>query len=497
MMSPLVSFIMPVVILLLPFLIIQYKGLKCTFEEYLVLLEHYIQTNALGRLFTNFHTESIQEKGYLLMSAMFYLFSIYQNVQICYKFHRNMKSIHLFFHEINHFLKTTQARMANYLQLTETFISDAQVQFRAKLMKMWKTIDKQIGKLQPITEFHYSAKKFMEIGFVLRTFYEFHVLEELEEIIEYSFGFHGYMECLHGIKTNVMEQKMNFTSFINSNSKEENTIKDTKEEEKKKKKKVQQKEIVEEEEEEEKKEGEKKEGKEEKEEEKKDKQKEKDNKQQSHFFQSFYAAHKDNNSVVKNNIYLNKHLILSGPNASGKTTIMKTTLLNILFSQQFGCGFFQSAVLKPFDYLHCYLNIPDTSGRDSLFQAEARRCKEILDDIGNSSPLATHFCAFDEIYSGTNPKEAAKSAIAFLQYLAKRTNVTTILTTHFIEVCQELEKHSPEFQNYYMKTEPNKRKPKHLSYLYKMKKGISRVEGGFSVLHDLNYPKEILDLTYI
>ena len=37
-----------------------------------------------------------------------------------------------------------------------------------------------------------------------------------------------------------------------------------------------------------------------------------------------------------------------------------------------------------YDKIHCYLNIPDTSNRDSLFQAEARRCKEIIDALSAS-----------------------------------------------------------------------------------------------------------------
>ena len=76
--------------------------------------------------------------------------------------------------------------------------------------------------------------------------------------------------------------------------------------------------------------------------------------------------------------------MITGPNASGKTTILKTTLFNIILSQQVGFGFYSSATINPYKYIHCYLNIPDTSGRDSLFQAEARRCKEILDSVKNS-----------------------------------------------------------------------------------------------------------------
>ena len=76
--------------------------------------------------------------------------------------------------------------------------------------------------------------------------------------------------------------------------------------------------------------------------------------------------------------------------------------------------------IQLFDHLHCYLNIPDTSGRDSLFQAEARRCKNILDSIINSKQNERHFCIFDELYSGTNPYEAISSSYSLLEYLSNK-----------------------------------------------------------------------------
>ena len=99
-------------------------------------------------------------------------------------------------------------------------------------------------------------------------------------------------------------------------------------------------------------------------------------------------------------------MIVTGPNASGKTTILKTVILNLIFSQSYGYGFYSKASVVLYDKIHCYLNIPDTSGRDSLFQAEARRCKDIIDSLDDNSK---HFCIFDELFSGTNPNEACAS----------------------------------------------------------------------------------------
>ena len=168
-----------------------------------------------------------------------------------------------------------------------------------------------------------------------------------------------------------------------------------------------------------------------------------------------------------------------------------SSLINIILTQQFGCGFYDSAKLAPYDNLHCYLNIPDTSGRDSLFQAEARRCKEIIESINESNIIKeTHLCVFDELYSGTNPDEAEKSAAAFMIYLNKYKNVSSILTTHFVKVCIKLER-SKGIQNYKMVTETDENNNK-LKYKYKMEKGISQVKGVVNILKEMNYPKEII-----
>ena len=58
-------------------------------------------------------------------------------------------------------------------------------------------------------------------------------------------------------------------------------------------------------------------------------------------------------------------------------------MINLIISQQIGYGFYKSATITPFDYFHCYINIPDTSSRDSLFQAEARQCLSIINNISN------------------------------------------------------------------------------------------------------------------
>ena len=206
-------------------------------------------------------------------------------------------------------------------------------------------------------------------------------------------------------------------------------------------------------------------------------------------FNQAYYPHFKTKKHVKNTYSFEKNLIISGPNASGKTTLIKSTLFNVLLSQQLGCGFFKRGCIKPYKFIHSYLNIPDTSDRDSLFQAEARRCREII-RLLDKNKKASHFCIFDELYSGTNPYEANASAYAFIKYMTGK-NIDFMLTTHFVELCESLDD-DRNIDNVQMDIQEDNDR---IKYLYTMKSGISRYRGGVHVLKDLDYPSEIIELT--
>jgi hypothetical protein len=423
--SPIFSLLIPIIILIIPFAILKLKNIPISFSEYIDVLKIVAQTNAIGKLFTvNFNEIGIQEKIYIFISAAFYLFSIYQNVMVCVRFNNNMKTIHNHFKEIGLYLDNTINLMEKYIQ--HTYDLQSYKDFNYHLTQKQQTLINIKHKLQSITEYNfYNITKIQEIGRVLKYFYELHTNKEYEDAIMYSIGFQGYIDCIEGLQKNIVERKINLADFIESNK------------------------VV--------------------------------------FKKSYYACLKNSNPI-KNTIKLNKNMIITGPNASGKTTILKSTLINIIFTQQFGCGFYQVAKFKPFKYIHCYLNIPDTSGRDSLFQAEARRCKEILDIIQDNKK-DEHFCVFDELYSGTNPEEAEISATSFMMYLQKYKNVKSILTTHFIKVCKKLNTEK-SIQNYKMITQ---KKDNRIIFMYKLEKGISEVKGGINVLTEMNFPKEIIE----
>jgi len=429
--SPVISLLVPVFILIIPFFVIRLKGLQLTVKEYIEVLKILIDNHSLGRLFTKFSEVSVNEKIYMILSAAFYVFSIYQNVMVCIRFNQNMIKIHKYFKEVEIYLSHTIESMENYLKYSSELLS--QSRFNEVLIDKMKVLKEFREKISNICEYRITnIKKILEIGSVLKYFYELYENKVYEDAFMYSFGFNGYIDCIEGLIHNIESNKIGFAKFTNNSKKIKKTV----------------------------------------------------------LKNNYYASLKDDNPI-KNTIKLDKNLIITGPNASGKTTTLKSTLINIIFSQQFGCGFYDSAYICPYKHIHCYLNIPDTSGRDSLFQAEARRCKDIIDSIKENNNNENHLCVFDELYSGTNPEEAVTSATSFMEYIVKYKNVSCILTTHFTKVCKKLDKNK-NILNCCMDVVSNNN---NITYKYKIIPGISNIKGGINVLRNMNYPKEIIENT--
>jgi hypothetical protein len=430
--SPIISLCLPIIILIIPFIVIKIKGVKLDIKQYIDILKSLISNHAIYKVFTEFNNVDNGQKFYLLLSSAFYLFSIYQNILVCVRFYSNMQKIHTYLNKFKKYLAYTIDVMNyhNYLTDKLTKYND----FNNQLQHNKLVLHKLHNELSQITPFSFSFSKIIQIGHIMYSFYQIYDNSIYNEALLYSFGFNGYFNMMYQICNHINNQKLTETTFIKDSSKFEKPI----------------------------------------------------------FKKMFYPKFINNDlqTIVKNNCNLNKNMIITGPNASGKTTTLKSALLNIILSQQIGYGCFESLKLRPYDKIHCYLNIPDTSGRDSLFQAEARRCKEIIDCIDKETNK-THFCIFDELYSGTNPDEAIISANAFMDYIVKNENVTCILTTHYIKLCKKLLKNK-KIQNFNMKT---LKKNDNFEYTYELEKGISKIKGGLKVLKDMNYPKEILDNT--
>lgn len=426
-MSPVASLMLPIVFFIFPFIILKIRGIPITFSVYLDVLKDVAKNHFIGKALLNITKVSIDKLIYLMLMLGLYAWQIYQNVLTCYKFYNNIHKINSDLYSMRQYLSASITNMESFIQLHES--KSSYYAFCQETKRQCGRLREFRGELEPIEPFSRGfVSKISQVGYLLKCYYELHCNRDYEEAMRYSFGFEGYMDNLRGVKHHILSGKINSAQFGDKICKLED---------------------------------------------------------------QFYPGHLSDANIVANSCDLKHNAVITGPNASGKTTFLKTTTLNIIFSQQIGCGFYGKCVIYPYSHIHSYLNIPDTSERDSLFQAESRRCKEIIDSI-LASPDDRHYCIFDELYSGTNPKEASKSAHAFLKYLSKYDNVDFILTTHYSSICKKLAKlkGKRQIRNYKMDVIEKNGK---LEYTYKINKGISKVQGAVRVLEQMEYPSEIIE----
>lgn len=425
--SPVIALILPIILLLLPFFVLKITKSPLNLQTYLTLLKQLFSSHPIGRLFSDYKSVPIDKQIYLIFSGLFYFYQMFLNAKSCYKFYTHISTISEYLSKTEQYLEHTIKSFEHFEK--QTIDKDKFKPF-INVMTSHKNIlnvyKHELNQIRDLSNIKFNLSKIGNIGKLMKNFYTLHNNEYVKKSMIYSFGFHGYMDNLKSLNKQYNEKRINECVF-------------------------------------------------------------KEKAKYSKFKGAYYPVLEN---PVKNSYKLNKNILITGPNAAGKTTILKTTLFNILFSQQTGLGFYSKATITPYSYLHSYLNIPDTLGRDSLFQAEARRCKDIIDELKTSNPKEKHFCIFDELYSGTNPYEAISSSVSLLKYISK-FNMNYILTTHYLDVCKKLDKYS-SFGNYHMDIEERN---EDFVYTYKLVKGISNIKGGIKVLNDLNYPEEIVNET--
>jgi hypothetical protein len=472
MLSPLMSFFVPIIFLLVPFFILKMQGIPITLTVYMDVLKNIARHHFIGKAISTFQSFTLKNFVYLIVMLGLYGLQMYQNTMQCLRFYRNIQKINDDLLEWKQYIDYSLEQTDAFLHTNSSLKS--YVPFCHELNEHKRVLLDLQSKLHPLYPFQCSIWKSTDIGYMMKVYYEIHSSNQYENTLLYTMGFHGYLDNLYGIhekmNTGVINKAMYCTTDepvetydASNNLVPECTIE-----------------------------------------------------------QQYYPLHKEDG--VKNDAILDDFGVITGPNASGKTTYLKTTAINVILSQQFGVGFYQSCTLRPYHFIHSYLNIPDTSGRDSLFQAESRRCKEILENI--SSNNNRQFCIFDELYSGTNPTEATRSAYAFLEYLRKYKHVDLYLTTHYVSICDKWTTDNESkraITNYQMIVTPegdnsndddddddstsdnddedcdksdNEQQEQVKKWIptYKIGKGISRIEGALGILEDMEYPEEIIDI---
>lgn len=141
------------------------------------------------------------------------------------------------------------------------------------------------------------------------------------------------------------------------------------------------------------------------------------------------------NTVITNSITFDTlcpNSILTGPNTSGKSTVIKALMLNILMAQTFGIAPSENLTITPFAKLNCFMNISDDIATGaSLFKSEVMRAKKLLELVQSLKANEFSFVIIDEIFTGTSPQEGEAAALRFAKHMGTYANNISIIATHY------------------------------------------------------------------
>ena len=196
--------------------------------------------------------------------------------------------------------------------------------------------------------------------------------------------------------------------------------------------------------------------------------------------------------LIKNSVPLNfeigkdyRSLIITGPNAGGKTVVLKSIGMMILAVQS---GFHIEA--KEGTEISVFRNIFVDIGDDqsienslSTFSSHVKNLASIIKESTKSSLLL-----FDEIGSGTEPNEGAALAIAILEELYKKGCIT-VATTHYGEI-KNFSRQHPDFENAAMEFKKDTLEP-----LYKLHIGKSGDSNALYISKKMGIPDLIIEKT--
>jgi hypothetical protein len=198
-----------------------------------------------------------------------------------------------------------------------------------------------------------------------------------------------------------------------------------------------------------------------------------------------------NNNQISNPINLNKNIIVTGPNAGGKTTYVKTILANVILSQTFGITYSLYSNMILYDTINSFMRVSDELGNKSYFEAEAEYCLNMIKKAKYiSSNKKTGLFLMDEPMHSTPPTEGMATAYAVIEYLSKMQGISLIITTHFHKLVKLEELYPDKFINLSVDAIPDNNK---YYFPYKIKNGYSYLCIAIELLDIKDFPKEIID----
>lgn len=196
-------------------------------------------------------------------------------------------------------------------------------------------------------------------------------------------------------------------------------------------------------------------------------------------------------TYVANNVFLDTEkqqiIIITGPNMSGKSALLRQTALIVLLAQMGSFVPAESAKIGLIDKLFTRVGASDNiSSGESTFMVEMNETASILNNISNRSLIL-----LDEIGRGTSTYDGISIAWSIAEYLHEHPafKAKVLFATHYHEL-NEMAKLFQRIKNYHISVKEIQNK---VIFLRKLEEGGSEHSFGIHVAKMAGIPQSIVD----
>jgi DNA mismatch repair ATPase MutS len=188
-------------------------------------------------------------------------------------------------------------------------------------------------------------------------------------------------------------------------------------------------------------------------------------------------------NCVKNSLAISgKSILITGSNMSGKSTFLRTLMINSILAQTIYTCFAEEFITPPLKQFSS-IRIDDNlfEGKSYYFQ-EVSIMASLIAEVEQSNQ---NLFILDEVFKGTNSVERIAAAKAILSYLNRYNNIV-IVSTHDIELAEML---NSEYDLYHF-TETIEDGELHFDH--QIKSGPLKTRNAIKLLELANYPEDII-----
>ena len=187
--------------------------------------------------------------------------------------------------------------------------------------------------------------------------------------------------------------------------------------------------------------------------------------------------------AVVNPVDWQKNTLVTGSNASGKSTYVKSIAISCILAQTINTALAQSFTLQAGHVITSMAVEDDIFEGDSYFIAETKSIKRLLDVVKGGQRC---YCFVDEILKGTNTVERIAASASVVDWIHQYPSLAFV-ATHDIELTEILKNKCDNLHFGEEVTDENG-----VTFDYQVKKGPATSRNAIALLKVLHYPQELV-----